>query len=83
MCLQDCFVISEEDKCIYCEELFLYWEKCLMKDFINGQMIDEVKVVINMQIFSINQMDKGQGYIIIDYLCLLNYGLGELVVQMQ
>ena len=54
-----------------------------MKDFINGQMTDEVKAATNTQIFSINQTDKGQGNIIIDYPRLLNHGLGELVAQMQ
>ncbi|MBN6248403.1 formate C-acetyltransferase, partial [Escherichia coli] len=62
---------------------FPYWEKRSMKDFINGQMTDEVKAATNTQIFSINQTDKGQGHIIIDYPRLLNHGLGELVAQMQ
>ena len=75
--------ISEEDKRIYREELFPYWEKRSMKDFINGQMTDEVKAATSTQIFSINQTDKGQGHIIIDYPRLLNHGLGELVAQMQ
>lgn len=64
---QDRFAISEEDKRIYREELFPYWEKRSMKDFINGQMTDEVKAATSTQIFSINQTDKGQGHIIIDY----------------
>ena len=74
---QDRFAISEEDKRIYREELFPYWEKRSMKDFINGQMTDEVKAATNTQIFSINQTDKGR-HIIIDYPRLLNHGLGEL-----
>ncbi len=73
---QDRFAISEEDKRIYREELFPYWEKRSMKDFINGQMTDEVKAATSTQIFSINQTDKGQGHIIIDYPRLLNHGLG-------
>lgn len=47
-----------------------------MKDFINGQMTEEVKAAVNTQIFSVNQTDKGRGHIIIDYPRLLNYGLG-------
>lgn len=74
---QDNFAISEEDKRIYREELFPYWEKRSMKDFINGQMTDEVKAATSTQIFSINQTDKGQGHIIIDYPRLLNHGLGS------
>ncbi|EJZ0949259.1 formate C-acetyltransferase [Escherichia albertii] len=79
---QDRFAISEEDKRIYREELFPYWEKRSMKDFINGQMTDEVKIATSTQIFSINQTDKGQGHIIIDYPRLLNHGLGELAETM-
>lgn len=48
-----------------------------MKDFINGQMTDEVKAATSTQIFSINQTDKGRGHIIIDYPRLLNHGLGS------
>ena len=79
---QDRFDISEEDKRLYREVLFPYWEKRSMKDFINGQMTDEVKAAVSTQIFSINQTDKGQGHIIIDYPHLLKHGLGELVSQM-
>ncbi|WP_323127808.1 pyruvate formate lyase family protein, partial [Klebsiella quasipneumoniae] len=64
---QDRFAISEEDKRVYRETLFPYWEKRSMKDFINGQMTDEVKAAVSTQIFSVNQTDKGQGHIIIDY----------------
>lgn len=80
---QDRFDISEEDKRLYREVLFPYWEKRSMKDFINGQMTDEVKAAVSTQIFSINQTDKGQGHIIIDYPRLLNNGLGELAAQMR
>jgi formate C-acetyltransferase len=30
-------------------------------------MTDEVKAAVSTQIFSVNQTDKGQGHIIIDY----------------
>lgn len=80
---QDRFDISEEDKRLYREVLFPYWEKRSMKDFINGQMTDEVKAAVSTQIFSINQTDKGQGHIIIDYPRLLNNGLGELAAQIR
>lgn len=80
---QDRFEISEQDKQTYREQLYLYWEKRSMKDFINSQMTDEVKAAVGTQIFSINQTDKGQGHIIIDYPRLLNNGLGALVAQMR
>ncbi|KNC92636.1 formate C-acetyltransferase [Trabulsiella odontotermitis] len=80
---QDRFAIGEADKQIYREVLFPYWETRSMKDFINAQMTDEVKAAVNTQIFSINQTDKGQGHIIIDFPHLLNNGLGALIQQMQ
>jgi len=80
---QDRFDISDEDKQVYRDVLYPYWEKRSMKDFINGQMTDEVKAAVGTQIFSINQTDKGQGHIIIDYPRLLNNGLGALVAEMR
>ncbi|HDI3033362.1 TPA: formate C-acetyltransferase [Cronobacter turicensis] len=80
---QDRFDISEEDKRRYREVLYPYWEKRSMKDFINSQMTDEVKAAVGTQIFSVNQTDKGQGHIIIDYPRLLNNGLDALVDVMR
>lgn len=80
---QDRFAISDEDKRIYREALFPYWEKRSMKDVINAQMTDEVKAAVRTQIFSINQTDKGQGHIIIDYPRLLNKGLAALATEMK
>lgn len=80
---QDRFEMSDEDKRTYREVLYPYWEKRSMKDFINSQMTDEVKAAVGTQIFSINQTDKGQGHIIIDYPRLLNNGLGALVAEMR
>lgn len=80
---QDRFAISDDDKRCYREELFPYWEKRSMKDFINAQMTDDVKAAVGTQIFSVNQTDKGQGHIIIDYPRLLNNGLAALVSEMK
>ncbi|WP_058913654.1 formate C-acetyltransferase [Entomohabitans teleogrylli] len=80
---QDRFEISEEDKQIYRQTLYPYWEKRSMKDFINGQMTDDVKAAVSTQIFSVNQTDKGQGHIIIDYPRLLNNGLAALIEEMK
>jgi pyruvate formate-lyase/glycerol dehydratase family glycyl radical enzyme len=80
---QDRFAISEADKQVYREQLYPYWEKRSMKDFINGQMPQEVKTATQTQIFSVNQTDKGQGHIIIDYPRLLNNGLDNLLAELQ
>lgn len=80
---QDRFDISDEDKQTYRDVLYPYWEKRSMKDFINSQITAEVKAAVATQIFSVNQTDKGQGHIIIDYPRLLNNGLGALVAEMR
>lgn len=80
---QDRFAISEADKQVYREQLYPYWEQRSMKDFINGQMSEEVKTATQTQIFSVNQTDKGQGHIIIDYPRLLNNGLDSLLAELQ
>ncbi|MEN4909588.1 formate C-acetyltransferase [Rahnella bonaserana] len=80
---QDRFTISEEDKQIYREQLFPYWESRSMKDFINSHIPEEVKAATKTQIFSINQTDKGQGHIIIDYPRLLSGGLDNLVTELK
>ncbi|MCS3406764.1 formate C-acetyltransferase [Serratia sp. AKBS12] len=80
---QDRFTISEEDQRTYREQLYPYWEKRSMKDFINGQMPVEVQSATQTQIFSINQTDKGQGHIIIDYPRLLNLGMDALLAELQ
>ncbi|WP_447907899.1 formate C-acetyltransferase [Serratia fonticola] len=80
---QDRFAISEADKQVYREQLYPYWEKRSMKDFINVQMSEEVKTATQTQIFSVNQTDKGQGHIIIDYPRLLNNGLDSLLAELQ
>lgn len=80
---QDRFAISEQDKHVYREQLYPYWAQRSMKDFINGQMPAAVKAATQTQIFSINQTDKGQGHIIIDYPRLLNNGLDALLGELQ
>ncbi|GAA3597149.1 formate C-acetyltransferase [Gibbsiella greigii] len=80
---QDRFAISEQDKRVYREQLYPYWAQRSMKDFINDQMPAAVKAATQTQIFSINQTDKGQGHIIIDYPRLLNNGLDALLAELQ
>ena len=80
---QDRFAISEADKQVYREQLYPYWEKRSMKDFINSQMPEAVKAATQTQIFSVNQTDKGQGHIIIDYPRLLNSGLDNLLAELR
>ena len=80
---QDRFAISDDDKRIYLETLYPYWATRSMKDFINAQMPDEVTAATGTHIFSVNQTDKGQGHIIIDYPRLLDNGLDALVAHCQ
>ena len=79
---QDKFFISEQDKQIYREQLLPYWSERSMKDFINSQFPEEIREATSQKVFSVNQTDKGQGHIIIDYERLLTNGLGHLTDEM-
>ena len=74
---QDKFFISEQDKTIYREQLLPYWSERSMKDFINSQIPQEIKQAVGEKVFSVNQTDKGQGHIIIDFDRLLSSGLNQ------
>ena len=80
---QDKFSISEQDKVIFREQLLPYWTDRSMKDFINSQIPPAVKEASASKIFSINQTDKGQGHIIIDFDRLLQNGLGRLADELS
>lgn len=80
---QDKFHISEQDKAIYRDTLLPYWSERSMKDFINSQIPEEIKEAVDQKVFSVNQTDKGQGHIIINFDRLLNNGLGKLVDEIE
>jgi len=75
---QDPFIISEEDKKIYREVLYPYWTGKSLKDFINKRLTPEVCVPSDLDIFKLNQTDKGQGHIIPNLEKLLSQGLGQI-----
>lgn len=72
---QDQFEFTEEDKKIYLEELYPYWENHSMKDFIVGQLTDEINTALKDEVFKLNQTDKGQGHIIMDFPAILENGV--------
>ncbi|MBO1308177.1 formate C-acetyltransferase [Enterococcus sp. 669A] len=76
---QDQFEFTEEDKKIYREKLYPYWEGRSMKDFINGQLTTEVKEALKDEVFKLNQTDKGQGHIIMDFPAILSHGVGYYI----
>lgn len=80
---QDKFHISEQDKAIYRETLLPYWSERSMKDFINSQIPEEIKEAVDQKVFSVNQTDKGQGHIIINFDRLLKNGLGKLIDEIE
>lgn len=73
---QDQFEFTEADKKIYREDLYPYWKKRSMKDFINGELTEEVTNALKDDVFKLNQTDKGQGHIIMDFPGILSRGLG-------
>jgi pyruvate formate-lyase/glycerol dehydratase family glycyl radical enzyme len=76
---QDPFFISVEDKNIYREVLYPYWTGKSLKDFINKKLTPQVRVPVDLDIFKLNQTDKGQGHIIPNFEKLLNSGLGQII----
>lgn len=80
---QDKFYLSDGDKEIYRKYLFTYWSERSMKDFINSQIPQELQDAAKTKVFSINQTDKGQGHIIIDFDRLLNNGLAFLIEEIN
>lgn len=72
---QDQFIFTPEDKDIYKNELYPYWENNSMKDFITSKIPDDVKEAVSKDIFSLNQTDKGQGHIIMSFEEILAFGV--------
>lgn len=73
---QDQFDFTEEDKKIYKEQLYPYWENNSMKDIINSKITDDIKESVDKEVFQLNQTDKGQGHIIMDFPSILSKGIG-------
>lgn len=80
---QDPFIINEEDKKIYREQLYPYWKGRSMKDFINSQISDSVKKAAEDNVITLNQTDKGQGHIIMNFERLLDKGLAGIINEVN
>lgn len=76
---QDQFEFTEADKKVYLEELYPYWEKNSMKDTINSLIPDEIAEAADTEVFQLNQTDKGQGHIIMDFPAILTHGVNYYV----
>lgn len=80
---QDKFVMSEQDKQYYREQLYPYWAGRSLKDYYNEHVSDKVKEAVKTKVIAINQTDKGQGHIIPDYPFLLNQGFQKVFDEMS
>ncbi|WP_267491469.1 formate C-acetyltransferase [Enterococcus sp. CWB-B31] len=80
---QDQFEFTEEDKRIYREQLYPYWEGRSMKDFITSQITDEINDALKKEVFKLNQTDKGQGHIIMDFPSILTYGIQHYIQLLE
>lgn len=76
---QDSFEFTEADKHIYREQLLPYWSGRSMKDFINGKITGGAKKAVDNLVIKLNQTDKGQGHIIMDFPAILNRGVGYYI----
>lgn len=73
---QDQFQFTAEDKNYYRQVLLPYWVGNSMKDFINSKISPEIKAAEDDLVIKLNQTDKGQGHIIMDFPSILNHGIG-------
>lgn len=80
---QDQFEFTDEDKKIYQEQLLPYWTDRSMKDFINAKITPEVKAAVDERVIKLNQTDKGQGHIIMDFPAILKNGVGAYVALLE
>jgi pyruvate formate-lyase/glycerol dehydratase family glycyl radical enzyme len=80
---QDPFDISPEDKKVYIEKLYPFWEGKSMKDFINSKIDSSVKAAVKEDVIKLNQTDKGQGHIIMDFEGLLKNGVEVLASKVK
>lgn len=74
---QDQFHFSEENKKIYKNVLYAYWQGKCMKDFITKKIDKDIQKSIDEGVVSLNQTDKGQGHIILDFPTILKHGIKE------
>ncbi|WP_010236440.1 formate C-acetyltransferase [Clostridium arbusti] len=72
---QDQFEFISEDKKIYMEKLYTYWQGRSMKDFIAKRITPEINQALTDEVFKLNQTDKGQGHIIMDFPAILEKGI--------
>jgi len=76
---QDAFDFTEADKRVYREQLLPYWSGRSMKDFINGKIPKNAQKAVDDLVIKLNQTDKGQGHIIMDFQAILNHGVGYYI----
>ena len=80
---QDRFIFKEDDKKIFLEELYTYWEKKSLKDSLNGVIPPYIRNAVNEKIVNLNQTDKGQGHIIPDFEEVLNKGYQNIKKELE
>lgn len=80
---QDKFEFLEKDRLVYLKDLYPYWDKNSMKDFINNQLTDDLQKALQDEVFKLNQTDKGQGHIIMDFPAILEKGIQFYIVLLS
>ena len=80
---QDRFIFKEDDKKIFLEELYTYWEKKSLKDSLNAVIPPYIRNAVNEKIVNLNQTDKGQGHIIPDFEEVLKKGYQNIKKELE
>lgn len=80
---QDQFEFTPADQAYYRQQLLPYWTHRSMKDFINAKITPDVQAAEDELVIKLNQTDKGQGHIIMDFPLILNAGIGAYLKRIQ
>lgn len=80
---QDQFEFTKEDKKVFVEELYAYWQKKSMKDFITDQIDEDINNALDQNVIKLNQTDKGQGHIIVDFPAILSKGIQNYIEELD
>jgi len=80
---QDAFLITDEQKRIYREVLFPFFQGKDMRACLDASLSDNLRGLRDARVFRINQTDKGQGHILPDYAILLQKGIGAAIAELS
>ena len=80
---QEPFLIKDDDKKLYIEKIYPYFESKTLKKWIDLNLPEEVKVAQDSKVFSLNQTTHSQGHILPDVSKWLKVGISGLIEEVK